>query len=178
MVISVPYFSFKLTQIKFEIGIDEAWYFQRLKKMNNGQSDTFKSSFIKILVFLRYFYPNQCLSNLKTKMIPSLIENDNIFNEDFNMQLNKSSNKIEGIWNDFWNFSDEQDGNVTKLTLNFELKLEMYFKEPAFADIITLNSNIFNCSYLVFDRDHRDHDRDRYIHNQLLQFLMIILFLQ
>jgi hypothetical protein len=80
--------------------------------------------------------------------------------------------------NDFLNFSDEQAGNVTKLTLNFEPELEMYFKEPAFADIIILNSNIFNCSYLVFDRDHRDHDRDRYIHNQLLQFIMIILFLQ
>ncbi len=34
--------------------------------------------------------------NLKIKMNTSLIETNNNFNEDFNLQLNKKSNLIEG----------------------------------------------------------------------------------
>ncbi len=36
-----------------------------------------------------------------------------------------SSDQIEGKYNDFCNFSDEQASNVTKLTPNFESELEM-----------------------------------------------------
>jgi hypothetical protein len=47
------------------------------------------------------------------------------------MLLNQSRNQIEGKHNDSCNFNNEQTGNVTKLTPNFELKLEINLKEPA-----------------------------------------------
>jgi hypothetical protein len=72
-----------------------------------------------------------------------------------------------------------QADNVTKPTPNFELKLEMNLKEPALTcfvkrlDLIKiyLSKNVlitlvFNGSVLVYDCDHHDHDRDRYIPNK------------
>ena len=55
-------------------------------------------------------------SNLKTKMRNSIIE----------LLIERRQ-----IYNDFCNFDDEQAGNVTKPTPNFELELEVYLKEPA-----------------------------------------------
>ena len=60
-------------------------------------------------------------SNLKTKMRNSIIE----------LLIERRQ-----IYNDFCNFGDEQAGNVTKPTPNFELELEVYLKEPASTDII------------------------------------------
>jgi hypothetical protein len=45
-------------------------------------------------------------------MSTSIIETNSNFNEDLNIQLNKSINQIEGKNNDFFNISDEQAGNV------------------------------------------------------------------
>jgi hypothetical protein len=44
-------------------------------------------------------------------MSTSIKEINNNFNEDLNIQLNKSSNQIEGKDDYFCNFSDEQAGN-------------------------------------------------------------------
>jgi len=57
-------------------------------------------------------------------MSTSIIENNNNFNGD----LNINSNQIEEKENDFFSFNDE---HVAKPTPNFELKLKMYLKEPA-----------------------------------------------
>jgi hypothetical protein len=56
-----------------------------------------------------------------------------IFNENFNIQLKKSSNQIEGKYNDFFNFRNKKAGiNVIESTPNFEMELKIYLKESAF----------------------------------------------
>jgi len=55
-----------------------------------------------------------------------------IFNENFNIQLKKSSNQIEGNYNDFFNFRNKKAGiNVIESTQNYEMELKIYQKESA-----------------------------------------------
>ena len=88
-----------------------------------------------------------------------------IFNENFNIQLKKSSNRIEGKYNDFFNFRNKKAGiNVIESTPNFEIK--NISKGISFS---TLQLNIyvfllkinkfFKRSDTIFDHDHLDHDR-------------------
>ena len=55
--------------------------------------------------FFRYHYLNQC--SIKS----FIIEANNNFNEDFNIQLNKRINQIEVNHNHFCNLSNEQASN-------------------------------------------------------------------
>jgi hypothetical protein len=73
-----------------------------------------------------------------------IIETNNNFIKDFNILQNKSGNQIEGKYSDFFNFSNEQSGNVIESIPDFELKLELYLEEPASTDKKNgMNQNIF-----------------------------------
>ena len=80
----------------------------------------------------------------------SIIETSSNFNVDLNIQENKRRNKIEGEYNHFCNFSNEQTGNVIR-NVSKRTSFNWYYKKldeseiylSKFVSIIHLNICVF-----------------------------------